>query len=142
MLKNLILTLALFLSFAAPVWATGKPEQPKPQPVEIATPILDSCARDSLSIRCPDKQAHFAAHVLVGVVAADLARDKPYWQRFGLAMAPGFAKEVLDPQISGQKFSWKDMAWNAAGVAVGLQAGGWFIARQQQSTVVGFATQF
>jgi putative lipoprotein len=140
--------LPIFALFLLPgiAEATGKPpkpiEPPPPPPPPVFALHPDRCASDSWSIKCSDKQAHFAAHVISGVIVADLARDRPYWQRFSIALAPGLAKEIFDDQPGGTGFSWKDMAWNAAGVAVGLQAGGWFISRQQNTTTIGFVREF
>lgn len=147
-MKHTIINAALVALFCLPAasWATGKkPYNPKPKdppPVVVPAAPIDRCATDAWSIRCDDKQAHLAVSTMIGVIVADVARDRPYWQRFAISMAPLTAKEVLDAQSGGTGFSWKDMTWNAVGVAAGLHFGGAFIARQQGQTVVGVAREF
>ena len=46
---------------------------------------------------------------------------------FGLALVPGVAKELYDATRDCNRFSWKDMAWNAAGAFVGVKAGNWIL---------------
>ena len=43
------------------------------------------------------------------------------------AELPGVAKEVYDSQQDCNRFSWKDMGWNAAGAYLGVRTGNWVL---------------
>jgi uncharacterized protein YfiM (DUF2279 family) len=49
------------------------------------------------------------------------------WTAFGLALVPGVAKEIYDSQQDCNRFSWKDMSWNAAGAYLGVRTGNWLL---------------
>jgi len=72
-----------------------------------------------------DKAAHFGVSFAVGVGASRLTTDT--WTAFGLALIPGVAKEVYDSQQDCNRFSWKDMGWNAAGAYLGVRTGNWLL---------------
>ncbi len=72
-----------------------------------------------------DKAAHFGVSLALGVGASRLADDT--WTAFGLALVPGVAKELYDGTRDCNRFSWKDMAWNAAGAYVGVRTGNWLL---------------
>lgn len=69
-----------------------------------------------------DKAKHFAVSAGLGFAAGFVTND-PYKQ-FALGMAPGLAKEVYDSRKGGSGFSVKDLAWDAAGVYVGMRVHG------------------
>ena len=70
-----------------------------------------------------DKAAHFGISAAVGFAAYSYTEDK--MTAFGIAMVPGLLKEVADSQKEGGRFSEKDLAWDAVGAFVGVQAGEW-----------------
>lgn len=72
-----------------------------------------------------DKAAHFGVSLAVGIGTSRLSDDT--WTAFGLALVPGVAKELYDSTRDCNRFSWKDMAWNAAGAYVGVRAGNWLL---------------
>lgn len=72
-----------------------------------------------------DKAAHFGVSLALGVGASRLSDDT--WTAFGLALVPGVAKELYDGTRDCNRFSWKDMAWNAAGAYVGVRTGNWLL---------------
>lgn len=72
-----------------------------------------------------DKAAHFGVSLALGVGASRLSDDT--WTAFGLALVPGVAKELYDGTQDCNRFSWKDMAWNAAGAYVGVRTGNWLL---------------
>ncbi|WP_347248108.1 hypothetical protein [Zoogloea sp.] len=72
-----------------------------------------------------DKAAHFGVSLAVGIGTSRLLDDT--WTAFGLALVPGVAKELYDSTRDCNRFSWKDMAWNAAGAYVGVRAGNWLL---------------
>jgi len=59
-------------------------------------------------------------------------------KRFAWAIAPGILKEVIDSQEEGNQFSTKDLAWDALGALVGVQAGHWMIGDNKVSWVTDF----
>jgi hypothetical protein len=61
----------------------------------------------------------------VGIGTSRLSDDT--WTAFGLALVPGVAKELYDATRDCNRFSWKDMAWNAAGAYVGVRTGNWLL---------------
>lgn len=83
-----------------------------------------------------DKQLHFAVSAGLGVAAYAHTHDRA--RAFGLAMVPGILKEIADSQSDGNRFSSKDLAWDALGAAVGLQAGHWVIGPERVSWVKEF----
>ncbi len=72
-----------------------------------------------------DKAAHFGVSMAVGIGTSRLSDDT--WTAFGLALVPGVAKELYDATRDCNRFSWKDMAWNAAGAYVGVRTGNWLL---------------
>lgn len=67
-----------------------------------------------------DKLMHFGAYALLALLAVRIATSVPeraLWLA-GLLLA-GWLIECLQQLVPGRGFSWRDMAANAAGVAVG-----------------------
>ena len=83
-----------------------------------------------------DKAAHFGVSFALGVAGSRLSDDT--WTAFGLALLPGLAKEVYDAQQDCNRFSWKDMGWNAAGAYVGVRTGNWVLGPTRVSYVHAF----
>lgn len=83
-----------------------------------------------------DKAAHFGVSLALGVGASRLSDDT--WTAFGLALVPGVAKELYDSTRDCNRFSWKDMAWNAAGAYVGVRTGNWLLGPSGVSYRVAF----
>ena len=83
-----------------------------------------------------DKTAHFGISAAMGLAAYSYTEDKT--TAFGMAMVPGIIKEVADSQKEGGRFSEKDLAWDALGAFVGVQAGGWMM----DSKGVSWGTSF
>lgn len=70
----------------------------------------------------PDKAKHVAGSAALGAVAGVAVTDKQ--TAFALAMVPGVAKEVHDAtRPGGSGWSWKDLAADALGAAVGVYVG-------------------
>jgi uncharacterized protein YfiM (DUF2279 family) len=72
-----------------------------------------------------DKAAHFGVSAALGVGASRLSDDTA--TAVGLALIPGLAKELYDAGQDCNRFSWRDMAWNAAGAYVGVRTGNWLL---------------
>lgn len=72
-----------------------------------------------------DKAAHFGVSAALGVATSQVSSDP--WTAFALALAPGVAKEVIDSQRACNRFSWKDLSWDAAGALVGVKTGHWLL---------------
>ncbi len=83
-----------------------------------------------------DKAAHFGVSFALGACASRLSDDT--WTAFGLALMPGLAKEVYDSQQDCNRFSWKDMGWNAAGAYLGVRTGNWLLGPTSVSYVRAF----
>ncbi len=83
-----------------------------------------------------DKQLHFAVSAALGVAAYSQTHDRA--QAFAWAIAPGVLKEVADSQSEGNRFSGKDLAWDALGAFVGVQTGHWVIGNHKVSWVKEF----
>ena len=72
-----------------------------------------------------DKAKHFGVSYALGLGASQLSSDT--WTAFGLALIPGVAKELYDQQQDCNRFSWKDLGWDAAGAYLGVRTGHWLI---------------
>ena len=83
-----------------------------------------------------DKQLHFAVSAALGVAAYSQTHDRG--KAFAWAITPGILKELVDSQSEGNQFSVKDLVWDAAGAAVGVQAGSWIIGDNKVSWVKEF----
>ncbi|MCP3057944.1 hypothetical protein LXT21_04050 [Myxococcus sp. K38C18041901] len=89
----------------------------------LSSPVASAASGDDWL--GPDKPKHFAAcFVLAGVGygAGALLFEPPearFWTGAGLAMGVGVGKELYDLG-RGTTFSFKDLAWDAAGTATGL----------------------
>ena len=83
-----------------------------------------------------DKAAHFGASFAFGVAGSRLTTSP--WEAVGLALIPGVAKELYDAGQDCNRFSWKDMAWNAAGAYVGVRTGNWLLGPSGVSYRVAF----
>lgn len=71
----------------------------------------------------PDKTQHAAISALIGSVAGAAVKDKA--SAFALAIAPGVVKELYDAQHpKTHTASWKDLAADAVGAAIGVYVGG------------------
>ena len=68
-----------------------------------------------------DKGEHIAVSAGIGTVSGLVIKDK--WTAFGLAMVPGIAKEIWDSQHPNHTASFKDLAADAVGAAVGVYTG-------------------
>lgn len=76
-----------------------------------------------------DRELHFGVSVLMGAVGFQLAailfrQHKARWMTavfgFIFGMVPGVAKEFIDMAMPTNYFSWRDIAYDAAGVLTGL----------------------
>lgn len=76
-----------------------------------------------------DRELHFGVSVLMGAVGFQLAvilfdQIRARWSTallgFTFGMIPGFAKEFIDMAMPTNYFSWRDIAYDAAGVLTGL----------------------
>ena len=83
-----------------------------------------------------DKSLHFGVSAALGVAAYAQTHDRT--KAFAWAIAPGVLKEIADSQSDGNQFSSKDLAWDALGAFVGVQAGHWVIGHQQIAWVTAF----
>lgn len=83
-----------------------------------------------------DKAAHFGVSFALGIGASRLSADTP--TAVGLALLPGLAKELYDAQQDCNRFSWKDMGWNAAGAYLGVRSGNWLLGPTGVSYVRAF----
>ncbi|WP_374260479.1 hypothetical protein [Zoogloea sp.] len=83
-----------------------------------------------------DKAAHFGVSFALGVGASRLSDDTT--TAFGLALLPGLAKELYDAGQDCNRFSWKDMSWNAAGAYLGVRTGNWVLGPTGVSYVRAF----
>lgn len=68
-----------------------------------------------------DKLYHASYSFGYGLIASAFVEDK--WQAFGLAMTPGLAKEILDSQKKGNRFSVEDLIADAIGASIGVTVG-------------------
>lgn len=82
----------------------------------------------ALSSGYSDRELHFAFSIPLGAVgcqltAALLREDLPTWRSvaagFALGMIPGIAKEFMDMAQPHNYFSFRDLAYDAAGVITG-----------------------
>lgn len=106
-------------------------EHPTPIP-PVVTPMSSSCTD---CWNGEDKKIHFAVSAVAGLAAVNQWPESK-WKAFGVAMIPGFLKEVSD--IKGSGFSGKDLAADALGAAFGVLGGGWMIT----NTKVTYETKF
>jgi len=83
-----------------------------------------------------DKSLHFGVSAALGVAAYSQTHDRT--KAFAWAIAPGVLKEVIDSQEEGNRFSTKDLAWDALGALVGVQAGHWIIGDNKIAWVTDF----
>ena len=79
---------------------------------------LPSSAQDSWTGQ--DKVDHAVVSAMIGGVAGASMDNK--YAAFGVAMLPGIAKELYDMTGRGTP-SWKDLAADAAGAAIGVYIG-------------------
>lgn len=84
-----------------------------------------------------DKAIHFGGSVFLGGVARSIMPDRP-WYAFGAAFAPGILLELRP----GQHKSFRDLAADAAGAAVGVYVGGLFIHARPGGAAVAYAFAF
>ena len=72
-----------------------------------------------------DKYKHAAASAVIGAVAVRAARNQDVGRcdafRVGAAVsiAIGAGKELIDQEIRNKGWSWRDLAWDAAGGTLG-----------------------
>ena len=83
-----------------------------------------------------DKAAHFGVSAALGVGASRLTDDTA--TAVGLALIPGLAKELYDAGQDCNRFSWKDMGWNAMGAYVGVRTGNWLLGPTGVSYIKAF----
>jgi len=73
-----------------------------------------------------DKAQHYVASALLAAAGSEIAhhqqQDNTQNLRFGLmfSLSFGAAKELYDSRAAGSGWSWKDLAWDAAGAASGI----------------------
>ena len=80
-----------------------------------------------------DKYKHAAASAVIGAVAVRVAheRDASPCDAFrigvGVSIGIGAGKELLDQEFRNKGWSWRDLAWDAAGGTLGawLVSGCW-----------------
>ena len=86
-----------------------------------------------------DKPKHFAVSAVSAATVEGLfANSLSPLQRFGLAMAPGVAKELADMRRGGSGFSGKDLVADAIGAASGMALHGLII----RPGFIGFQLKF
>lgn len=83
-----------------------------------------------------DKAQHVAGSALLGTVAGVAIKDK--WTAFALAMVPGVAKEIWDSKHPNHTASFKDLAADAVGAAIGIYTGNCVIRNQSITCRVEF----
>ena len=88
-----------------------------------------------------DKRIHFAVSATLGVATANQWPTRPALA-FGVAMVPGFLKEVADSRPGGSGFSYKDLTADALGAALGVLGTQWMISKVGSSTMVSYRTEF
>lgn len=86
-------------------------------------------------------EEHFFVSTVIGVGCANVFRDS-FGKAWACAMVPGTVKELIDATQAGNKFSGKDMAFNAMGAALGVSVGHFALRRQDGQTVVSYSTRF
>ncbi|WP_292970044.1 YfiM family lipoprotein [Pantoea sp. UBA4549] len=73
-----------------------------------------------------DKAQHYVSSALLAAAGSEIAhhqqQDNAQNLRFGLmfSLSFGAAKELYDSRAAGSGWSWKDLAWDAAGAASGI----------------------
>jgi putative lipoprotein len=105
-------------------------------PIMGLSMLLAPCLTHADEWTGEDKQLHFAVSAVLGVAAYSQTHERA--TAFGWAMLPGILKEVADSQQESNQFSGKDLAWDAAGAFVGVQAGHWMIGPDRVSWVKAF----
>jgi uncharacterized protein YfiM (DUF2279 family) len=100
-----------------------------PAAAQACGPYVDSWSGE-------DKAKHFGVSAALGVATSQLTADT--WSAFGLALIPGVAKEAYDSQQACNRFSWKDLSWDAVGAYVGVRTGHWLIS----PTGVSYSKEF
>ena len=107
--------------------------------VLLALPLVVS-AQDSWT--GADKPKHFAVSAAAGLAAGailpSLAPECGKWCRVGVAMVPGVLKELGDTGQAGNRFSWRDLVWDAAGAYAGVTLSG-FVFRPN---AIAYRTEF
>lgn len=83
-----------------------------------------------------DKREHFAYSAMTAVVVQAVVPNP--WAAAALASAPGLLRELT----GSTGFSHKDMAWNLAGVALGVAGGRFVAARSQGRTQVTYTWEY
>ena len=71
------------------------------------------------------KAKHFAGSAALGMVTSQLTDNT--WTAFGLALAPGVARQIYDSHHPCVPFSWRDLSFDALGAYVGVRTGQWLI---------------
>ena len=84
-----------------------------------------------------DKNKHFAVSLALGGLASSVTDSKP--KAFMLAMAPGIAKELYDMKQTGNRFSYKDVVWDAVGAYAGITTGFYI---KKNGVYLEYTTQF
>lgn len=126
-MKHIFLVLAMF---CAPAFAHGD-KKPEPTPATSSAPVPPGY-RDSFD----GWQRHAAISGLIGFALRNQWPDEP-WRAFGWALVPGFAGELAaNMDRPTNRFSWRDMASNAAGSAIGVSIGGLVVQRVGAETRV------
>lgn len=106
------------------------------KPVLIALMLCASAhaCKDTMQFT-QDKQKHVAVSSAIGAVSRSLIDDNK--TAFAVALVPGIAKELHDMSGNGCA-SFKDMAYNAIGAAIGVASANWVIRRN----FIGYRTEF
>ena len=107
----------------------------------VAWVVFSASAKAQDSWTGEDKKMHFLVSASFGVAAgAHWPEDK--WKAFGAAMVPGVVKELIDAGEPGNKFSGKDLVWDAIGAAFGVNLGSWMVRRDNGVTMVMYRSEF
>lgn len=87
-----------------------------------------------------DKGKHLVVSGAIGA-AATVATDSKAWGT-GLCVAVGAAKELADSRSTAHTASWKDLAADAIGCAIGAQIGGLYITPTRDGARVAWSIKF
>lgn len=133
--KRHIIAVLVLLALGFAAGSVLAHDGPPPTPTPTPTPLPIVQAAEPHQNRCIDKWKcdHFIASGVLGVAAGRAIDEGNKWrwaerelgcgvtcQRWAACLAPGVAKEAHD-QYRWRTGSWKDMAANTLGCALGLQ---------------------
>ncbi len=106
------------------------------KPVLIALMLCASAhaCKDTMQFT-QDKQKHFTVSAAIGAVSRSMIDDNK--TALAVALVPGIAKELHDMRGNGCA-SFKDMAYNAIGAAIGVASVNWII----RHDFIGYRKEF